>query len=80
LKIAGTGTINSTTYKIGAIGGIKEKIPTAIDDGVDIFFCPKANYNEAYLKYESIKNHDRMKLVEVETLMDAINYLKEVSL
>jgi PDZ domain-containing protein len=80
LKIAGTGTINSITHNIGAIGGIKEKIPTAIDDNVDIFFCPKANYNEAYLKYESIKNHDRMKLVEVETLMDAINYLKEVSL
>ena len=80
LKIAGTGTINSSTYKIGVIGGIKEKIPTAIDDGVDIFFCPKGNYSDAYLKYEKIKNHEKMKLVEVDTLMDAIQYLKEVSL
>ena len=78
LKIAGTGTINSSTYQIGAIGGIKEKIPTAIDDGVDIFFCPKSNYSEAYQKYIKINNHENMKLVEVETLMDAINYLKEV--
>lgn len=80
LKISGTGTINCKTLKIGSIGGIKEKIPTAIDDGIDIFFCPKANYEEAYNKYISIKNHEKMKLVMVETLEDAIKYLMGVEL
>ncbi len=80
LNIAGTGTIKSSTYQVGVIGGIKEKIPTAIDNDIDIFFCPKENYSEAYEKYINIKNHDKMKLVEVDTLTDAINYLKGVSL
>ncbi|MCR5113104.1 MAG: hypothetical protein K6A63_04135 [Acholeplasmatales bacterium] len=75
LKIAGTGTI-SVSGKVGAIGGIKEKIPTAIDDGIDVFFCPEANYDDAYEKYTSIKGHNKMALVKVTTFDDAIEYLR----
>lgn len=78
LKIAGTGTINSANLKIGKIGGIEQKILTALDDDIDIFFCPIDNYEIAYKKYISIKNHEKMKLVKVNYLTDAIDYLKNL--
>ena len=76
LKIAGTGTI-SLSGKVGAIGGIREKIPTALDDNIDIFFCVKDNYDDALDAYNSLKNSSKMKLIKVETFYDCINYLKE---
>ncbi len=76
LKIAGTGTINSDGT-IGMIGGIREKIPTALDDHIDIFFCPKGNYADAKEAYDSLNGRGKMKLVMVETVYDAIKYLEE---
>lgn len=76
LKIAGTGTISYTGY-VGAIGGIKEKIPTAIDNNIDIFFCPSINYEDALASYNSLPNSSKMKLVKIDTFYDALNYLKE---
>lgn len=75
LRIAGTGTI-SISGTVGAIGGIKEKVPTAFDDNMDVFFCVKANYEEALEAYNQLPNKD-MKLIEIETFYDALNYLKE---
>ena len=77
LSIAGTGTI-AYDGTVGAIGGIKEKIPTAIDNHVDVFFCPKVNYDDALLAYNSLPNSKKMKLVMIETFYDALNYLKEM--
>ena len=74
-KIAGTGTI-SYNGKVGAIGGIKEKVPTAVDNHVDIFFCPSVNYDDALASYNSLPNSKRMKLVKIDTFYDALNYLK----
>ena len=76
-KIAGTGTI-SYNGNVGAIGGIREKVPTAIDNHVDIFFCPSVNYSDAKEAYDSIPNNSRMKLVKIDTFYDALNYLKEL--
>jgi len=76
IKIAGTGTININGM-VGAIGGIKQKINTAIDNNIKIFFCPKANYSDALKTYNKNINRKRMKLIEVETFYDCINYLKE---
>ena len=76
LKIAGTGTI-SYTGKVGAIGGIREKVPTALDNNIDVFFCPVVNYDDAKEAYDSLPNSSRMALVKIETFYDAINYLKE---
>ena len=77
LRIAGTGTI-SYNGNVGAIGGIKEKIPTAIDNHIDVFFCPSVNYDDAKAAYDSLPNSKRMKLVKIDTFYDALNYLKEL--
>jgi len=74
-KIAGTGTI-SYNGRVGAIGGIKEKIPTAVDNHIDIFFCPSVNYDDALASYNSLPNSSRMKLVKIDTFYDALNYLR----
>ena len=75
LKIAGTGTINSNGT-VGKIGGIREKIPTALDDNIDIFLCAKGNYDDALDAYNSLNGRSKMKLVCIETFSDAINYLR----
>lgn len=75
LKIAGTGTIQPNGY-IGAIGGIREKIPTALDDNIDIFLCVKANYEDALEAYNSLNGRSKMKLVCIEKFEDAVSYLR----
>ena len=75
LKISGTGTIEYN-QGVGKIGGIKEKIPTAYEDNIDIFFCPEGNYDDALVAYNKLKNKSKMKLIKVETLKDAIDYLR----
>lgn len=76
LKIMGTGTINEE-YLVGEIGGIKYKMLGAKKDKADIFFVPKGNYEEAKKVYDKYKF--KYKLVSVETLDDAINYLKNIN-
>ena len=75
LKISGTGTM-SITGKVGQIGGIKQKVYTAYDDDVDIFFCPEGDYQEALEAYNTIKHKERMALVSVKTFTEAIEYLE----
>ena len=70
--IAGTGTIDSNG-KVGEIGGIKYKIKGAVKNGADIFFVPRKNYKEAK-KIVDKKNY-KIKLVRVNTLKDAVDYL-----
>ena len=74
LKIAGTGTIDGNG-KVGAIGGIKQKIHTANDDNMDIFLCPEENYQDALEAYNTIKK-PKMKLYMVKTFNDALEVLK----
>lgn len=71
-KIAGTGTIDEKG-NVGEIDGIKYKLLGADREKVDIFFVPKLNYLDA-IKYKK-KYKLKLKLVMVETLDDAINYL-----
>lgn len=71
-KIAGTGTIDEKG-NVGEIDGIKYKLLGADNENVDIYFVPKLNYFDA-LKYKK-KYHLKLKLVMVETIDDAINYL-----
>lgn len=72
-KIAGTGTIEEDG-KVGEIAGIKYKLLGADKKNVDVFFVPRYNYLEA--KNVKKKYHLKLKLVVVDTLDDAINYLK----
>ncbi len=75
LNIAGTGTIDAKG-NVGEIGGIKYKLLGANKDKVDIFLCPKENYEEAM----QIKKKKKLKMdiVGVETLKDAIQYLNTI--
>ena len=75
-KIAGTGTID-IDGKVGAIGGILEKVPTAYDNHVDIFLCVSANYDDALKAYNSLPSRNKMKLIKIDTFYDALEYLKE---
>lgn len=77
LKIAGTGTISSDGT-VGAIGGIQQKVYTAFDDSMDVFFCPAVHYEEALEAYNKLKNKEKMALVPVSTFEDAIGYLDHV--
>lgn len=72
-KIAGTGTIDEKGH-VGEIDGIKYKLLGADKEKVDIFFVPKFNYLDA--KNIKKKYNLKLKLVMVETLDDAINYLQ----
>lgn len=72
-KVAGTGTIDALG-NVGEIGGVEYKIKGAVKDKADIFFVPNDNYKEAK-KIVSDNNYD-LNLVKVNTLKEAINYLK----
>ena len=73
-KIVGTGTID-INGKVGEIGGVKYKLMGAVSNNADIFFVPKENYEEA-IKIKKEYNY-KINIVSVETLEDAINYLKD---
>ena len=75
-KIVGTGTIDADG-KVGEIGGVKYKVMGAAKDKADIFFVPKENYDEA-LKTKEKYNY-KIDIIKVETLEEAVNYLKKTS-
>ena len=80
LKIAGTGTID-INGNVGYIGGVRQKIITAISNDIDVFFVPHLNDDETDDYIEAIKvieefNTD-MIIVGVETIEDAIRFLEE---
>jgi PDZ domain-containing protein len=66
--IAGSGEI-TPEGKVGPIGGIGQKLPAAQRDGAKLFLVAADNCAEAvHSHYDS----DRMRLVKVDTLADAI--------
>lgn len=72
LKIAGTGSVDVNGNVI-EIEGIKYKLEGAVKDKADVFFVPKANYEEA--KKVADEKKYTIKLVPVATFQDAIFYL-----
>ena len=69
-KIAGTGTI-SVNGNVGRIGGLVQKIYTAKDHKVDVFFLPRSQFSEI----ENMKfNFD---VVPVSTLREAVEWLND---
>lgn len=75
-KIAGTGTIDNQG-NVGAIGGAKYKLKGAVKEKVDIFFVPAGKNYEEVMEVKNKNNYD-ITVVPVETLDDAINYLKDL--
>ena len=72
LNIVGTGSIDSEGNVL-EIGGVKYKVLAAEKNKADIFMVPKENYEEA-MKVKKNRNL-KVKIVEVSTLQDAIDYL-----
>lgn len=68
-RIAGTGTID-IDGNVGPIGGIRQKVFGAIDAGAEIILVPADNYDEAVAAAG-----DKITVVKVATIQDAITYL-----
>lgn len=69
LKVAGTGTIEADA-SVGNIGGVQQKVFTAEAAGAKFMFVPRGNYADA------LKVATRLELIPVDTLDDALNWLK----
>jgi Lon-like protease len=80
-QVAGTGTIDSKGA-VGPIGGIDQKIVAADKAGAEIFFAPNekgssdSNYKLAVKTAKEINS--KMKIVPVDLIDDAINYLQNL--
>ena len=72
-EVAGTGEV-TPDGTIGPIGGIRQKIAGAADDGAKVFLVPAANCAEA----AGGGDHD-MRLVKVTELDDAIDALEALA-
>lgn len=69
LNIAGTGEI-FWDGRIGAIGGMKQKVFAAEAKGADILFCPKDNYEEA-TRYAT-----KIEVIAVSSLEEIFTHLR----
>ena len=70
--VAGTGTIDATG-RVGAIGGIQQKLVGARSAGATVFLVPEGNCADAA---EAIP--DGLRLVKVATLDQAVDALEEL--
>ena len=66
MHVAGTGIIGPDG-EVGPIGGIRQKIAAASDDGATLFLAPADNCDEA-----AVSDPGQMRIVRIETLDDAI--------
>jgi len=71
-RIAGSGTID-INGNVGAIGGVRQKVLGAINNGADYFLTPKANYQDALGAAGN-----QIEVVEVSSLADALLFLEGI--
>lgn len=74
-RIVGTGTIE-LDGNIGNIAGVKQKIITANNYDIDIFFISETNYDLAKAEYDRIGAN--FALVKINNFMDIVQYLQEM--
>ncbi len=72
-KIAGTGEM-TPDGTVGPIGGIRQKMAGAAEQGATIFLVPAANCAEA-----ADGDDDGLKLVKISTLKDAVSSLEKLA-
>ncbi len=70
-RIAGTGSL-LTDGTVSEISGIKQKVLAAEKEGIDLFFVPIQNYEEA----KSVAH--KMEIAAVKSIQEAINYLRDL--
>jgi PDZ domain-containing protein len=75
LRIAGTGTMD-VQGRVGPIGGVRQKVITAARDGIDVFFVPDADYEDARAELNLLNTS--MKLISVATFLEAIEALNSL--
>lgn len=75
LNIAGTGTM-SVTGTVGPIGGVRQKVIAAAREGIDVFFIPIEDYEEALAELRQLRTP--MKLIAVATFTEAIEALENL--
>ncbi len=73
LELACTGTIN-VRGEVGSVGGVRLKAYAAQRAGADYFMVPAANYDDA--REAAVE----VEIVPVETIDDAVHFLRERSL
>lgn len=76
-KIAGTGEIFEDG-KVGAIGGIAQKVVAAHKAGADIFFAPVSGNNYEDAKEAAKDIHTKMKIVPLNHVNEALDYLDKL--
>ena len=76
-KICGTGTISASGY-VGEIGGISQKVVTALRADADVFLCPIDNAKEGYETYIKEKGNSKMEFIIVSTFEEAVIKLGEL--
>ena len=76
-KICGTGTISASGY-VGEIGGISQKVVTALRADADVFLCPIDNAEEGYETYIKKKGNSKMEFIIVSTFEEAVIKLGEL--
>jgi PDZ domain-containing protein len=71
-RVAGTGTID-LDGKVGAIGGVQQKVAAAERSGAKYFLVPADNYAEA------MANASHIKVVKISTVQDALAFLQTLA-
>ena len=69
LDVAVTGTIDGEG-RVGDVGGVRQKVAAAVDDGYDVFLVPSREYDEARERAGSA-----IEVIAVDTLRDALDAL-----
>ncbi|MBN2504117.1 MAG: hypothetical protein JXB20_02115 [Bacilli bacterium] len=77
LKIAGTGTIDYAG-NVGNIGAVKQKVLTAYENKVDVFFMSPDDYNTAVNVCEAYGIDHSAWLVSVATFQEALDHLESL--
>lgn len=68
MRVAGTGTVEPDG-RVGAIGGVQQKVFTAEAAGAEVMLVPRENYGEA------LAVATRIQLVPVSTVEEALTWL-----
>jgi PDZ domain-containing protein len=66
--VCGTGTID-IEGNVGPVGGVRQKVATALAQGAEVFLCPQDNYDEA------LSAADGIEIVPVDRFQTAYDFL-----
>ncbi|MDY0278484.1 MAG: S16 family serine protease [Acholeplasma sp.] len=76
-KIAGTGTMVTNNAKaVGEIGGLQQKFITVRRAKVMYFLIPSSQYD--LIATEAVKYQNEITVVKVETIFDAISFIRGI--